>query len=115
MAKKKSKKGPSKNTQSIIHVIISIIYIIWGIYSPLSALNAIISPNIAALVGAAIGVITLVAGILGLFRLKPSVRRILGIIIFVLSIVSIVTALMGGGINWQAILQAILAWLYIIF
>ena len=115
MAKKKSKKGPSKNTQSIIHVIISIIYIIWGIYSPLSALNAIISLNMAALVGAAIGVITLVAGVLGLFRIKPSVRRVLGIIIFVLSIVSIATALMGGGINWQAILQAILAWLYIIF
>ena len=115
MAKKKSKKGPSKNTQSVIHVIISIIYIIWGIYSPLSALNAIISLNIAALVGAAIGVITLVAGILGLFRLKPSVRRILGIIIFVLAAVSAVTSLMGGNIAWHSILEAILAWLYIIW
>ncbi len=115
MAKKKSKKGPSKNTQSIIHVIISIIYIIWGIGAPLSALNAIIDLQIGALISAAVGIVTLIAGILGLFRIKPSMRRTLGVIIFVLAAVSVVTSLLGGGIHWQGILQAVLAWLYIIF
>lgn len=115
MAKKKSRKGPSKNTQSVIHVIISIIYIIWGIGAPLSALSAIIDLNPGALISAAVGVITLIAGILGLFRIKPSMRRTLGVIIFVLAVVSVVTSLLGNSIHWQGILQAVLAWLYIIF
>ena len=108
-------KKAKKSTQNIVHVIISIIYIIWGIYSPLSVLNAIISLDIGALFAAAVGVVTLIAGILGLFRLKPSVRRILGIVIFVLAAVSIITSLSHGGIHWKGILQAILAWLYIIW
>ncbi|MBE6652874.1 MAG: hypothetical protein E7610_05610 [Ruminococcaceae bacterium] len=113
MAKKK--KGTKKSTQNIVHVIISIVYIIWGIYSPLSALNAIIALDVGALILSAVGIITLIAGIMGLFRLKPSVRRTLGIIIFVLSTVSVVLALTGGSIAWKSILQAILAWLYIIW
>lgn len=111
MAKRKTKKS----TQNIVHVIISIIYIIWGIYSPLSVLNAIISLDMAALLGAAVGVVTLIAGILGLFQLKPAIRRVLGIIIFVLAALSIITSLSAGNIYWQGILQAILAWLYIIW
>ena len=111
MAKGKTKKS----TQNIVHVIISIIYIIWGIYSPLSVLKAIISLDMAALLGAAVGVVTLIAGILGLFQLKPAIRRVLGIIIFVLAALSIITSLSADNIYWQGILQAILAWLYIIW
>lgn len=111
MAKRKTKKS----TQNIVHVIISIIYIIWGIYSPLSVLKAIISLDMAALLGAAVGVVTLIAGILGLFQLKPAIRRVLGIIIFVLAALSIITSLSADHIYWQGILQAILAWLYIIW
>ena len=111
MAKRKTKKS----TQNIVHVIISIIYIIWGIYSPLSVLKAIIDLDMAALLGAAVGVVTLIAGILGLFQLKPAVRRVMGINIFVLAALSVITSLSAGNIYWQGILQAILAWLYIIW
>ena len=115
MAKRKTKKS----TRNVVHVIISIIYIIWGINSPLSVLKAIINLDMAALLGAAVGVVTLIAGILGLFQLKPAVRRVLGVIIFILAALTIVTSLSVGGIHWQSliqgILQAILAWLYIIW
>ena len=114
MAKKKSKKGPKKSTQTIIHVIISFVFIVWGILSPLTAIDALIFLNISALISAAVGVIMLLAGILGLLRIRPEQRRIFGIIIFVMSIISVVFSLKSG-LAWRPILQAVMAWLYIIW
>ena len=104
-----------KTTKKIVHVIISLIYIIWGIGAPLTALNAIIDLNPAALLSAATGLIMLIAGVLGLLRLKPIYRRVLGIIIFVLAASSAVTSLAGGSLAWQAIIQAVMAWFYIVW
>lgn len=103
-----------RGTKRFIHIIISIIYIAWGIGAPLSALEAVLSLNVSALLSAAVGIIMLLAGVFGLFRIKPLKRRIFGVIILVLSALSVVTSLKTG-ISWQAVLQAILAWLYIIF
>ena len=96
----------------VVHIIISIIYIAWGIGAPLSALEAILSLNVSALISAAVGIIMLLAGVFGLFRIKPLKRRILGIIIFALSALSVVTAL--PSVAWQPVIQAILAWFYIV-
>ena len=106
-----------RGTKRFIHIVISIIYIAWGIGAPLSALEAVLSLNISALLSAAVGIVMLLAGIFGLFRIKPLKRRILGVVIFLLSALSVVTSLKAGitGISWQAVIQAILAWLYIIF
>ena len=110
-----------KTTKKIIHVIISLIYIVWGIGAPLSLLRNMASLNLEAIfnlgtiLSLATGLLMLIAGILGLLRLRPIHRRLLGIIIFVLAAASAVTSLMGGHIAWQAILQAIMAWLYIIW
>ena len=101
--------------KKIIHIIISIVYIVWGIGAPLTAIKAILALDVGALLTATAGVIMLLAGIFGLFRIKPLKRRIFGIIIFVLAAASAVTSLMGGNIAWQAILQAVMAWLYIIW
>ena len=103
-----------RGTKRFIHIIISIIYIAWGIGAPLSALEAVLSLNVSALLSAAVGIIMLLAGVFGLFRIKPLKRRIFGGIILVLSALSVVTSLKTG-MSWQAVLQAILAWLYIIF
>lgn len=100
--------------KKVVHIIISILYIIWGIGASLTAINAIIDLNVGALLSAAAGIIMLLAGIFGLFRIKPLKRRIFGIIIFVLAAVSVVTSL-NSGLNWQATIQAVLALLYIIW
>lgn len=108
MAKKKMKSS----TKNVLKIIISIIYIIWGIYSPLQAFKAVLSLDIGAIISAAVGILTLLAGIFGLFGMKKEKCRIFGIIICVFSIVGVVTAL--PALNWSSLITAILAWLFII-
>ena len=104
-----------------IHVIISIVYIIWGIGAPLTLIKSLATLNLsslaslASLVAFATGLVMFFAGIFGLFRIKPLHRRVLGVIIFILAASSVVTSLVGGTIAWQSILQAVMAWLYIIW
>ena len=111
MAKKKRKRGMKKETRSFLRVIISIIYIVWGIWSPISAFEAIVALDVPALVSAAVGIMTLLAGIMGILRVRRAKCRAFGIIIFVFSVVSAVLAL--PAINTNSIINAILAWLFI--
>lgn len=108
MAKKKMKSS----TKNVLKIIISVIYIIWGIYSPIQAFGAVLTLNIGAMISAAVGILTLLAGIFGLFGMKKDKCRVFGIIICVFSLVGVVTAL--PTINWSSIITAILAWLFII-
>ena len=111
MAKKK-KKGMKKDTRNVLRVIISIVYIIWGIWSPVSAITAILALNLPAIISAAVGVLTLLAGIMGLFGVKRGKCRAFGIVIFIAAVVSVVFALPAISVN--SIVNAILAWLFII-
>ena len=101
-------------------VIISIVYIIWGIGAPLTLVGNLATLNISALtdlavlVSIATGLVMFFAGIFGLFHIKPLKRRILGVIIFILAASSVITSLVGGQIAWQSILQAAMAFLYMI-
>ena len=107
--------------KKLVHIIISLVYIVWGIGAPLSFIKNLANLNfdsilsIGTLLSVATGVIMLIAGVLGLFRLRPIYRRVLGIIIFILAASSAATSLAGGHLAWQAILQAVMAWLYIIW
>ncbi len=101
-----------KSTKNVLKIIISIIYIIWGIYSPIQAFNAVLDLNIGAIISAGVGILTLLAGIFGLFGMKKDKCRIFGIIICVFSIVGVVAAL--PALNWSSVITAILAWLFII-
>ena len=101
-----------KTTKNVFKVIISIIYIIWGIWSPVAALSAIIALDIPALASAAVGILTLLAGIMGLLGVKKGKCRAFGIVIFVLAVASAVLAL--PAINTNAVINAILAWLFIV-
>lgn len=74
-------------------IITSIIFIAWGIYSPLSALDAIISLNVSALISAGVGILMLIAGALGLIGKKKNKRRIFAIIILIASALPVITAL----------------------
>ena len=107
--------------KKIIHIIISIVYIIWGIGAPLSLIKSLVSLDITSLtsvgtlISIATGLVMLFAGIFGLLRIKRLKRLILGIVIFVLAVSGVITSIAGGGLSWQAILQAVMAWLYIIW
>ena len=107
--------------KKLIHIIISIVYIVWGIGAPLSLIKSLVALDLASLasigtlISVATGLVMLFAGIFGLLRIKPLKRRILGIVIFVLAICGVVTSVVGGGFSWQALLQALMAWAYIVW
>lgn len=107
--------------KKLIHIIISIVYIIWGIGAPLSLIKSLAALDLASLtsigtlISVATGLVMLFAGIFGLLRIKPLKRRILGIVIFILAICGVVTSVVGGGFSWQALLQALMAWAYIVW
>ena len=71
--------------------------------------------SIGTLISVATGLVMLFAGIFGLLRIKPLKRRLLGIFIFVLALAGVVTSVIGGGFSWQALLQALMAWAYIVW
>ena len=101
-----------KGTKTLVRIIISIVYICWGIYAPMTALNAIVALDISALIGAGVGLLTLAAGIFGLLGMKRFKCRIFGLVIFVASVIAVVTAL--PTISAHSIITAVLAWLYIV-
>ena len=101
-----------RSTRSLLRVIISIVYIVWGIWAPVNAFKAILALDMSAVISAAVGILTLFAGFLGLLDIRKSKCRIMGIIIFVGAVVSIVLAL--PSINVTSIVNAIIAWLFII-
>lgn len=105
-------KKMKKNTKNVLKVIISIIYIIWGIYAPIQALQAVIALNVSAMISAGVGILTLLAGIFGILGLKKGKCRVFGIIIFIFSLVGVITAL--PAINVSSIITALLAWLFIV-
>ena len=102
-----------KTTKNVLRIVISIVYILWGISAPLTALRAILDLDIGAIASATVGVLTLLAGIFGLIGIKRIKCRVFGIIIFVCSLVALAMSL-PSGLAWQPIVTAILSWLFII-
>ncbi len=103
-----------KETKNVVRVILSILYIIWGIAAPLSLIKAIIAFDLAAILGLVGGVLMLLAGVLGLLKVKVSLCRSFGVIIFLINGVSFVLTLLGGGFNLTTLVSALLAWLFIV-
>ena len=101
-----------KGTKAVLRIIISILYIAWGITAPLTAISAILALNIGAIASATVGVLMLLAGIFGLIGVKRGKCRVFGIIVFVAALVAVVMAL--PAVAWQSIVTAVLAWLFIV-
>lgn len=99
-------------TKKLGKILISIVYIIWGLYSPLSLIHAIAAFDLGAIAAAVVGVMTLLAGIFGLIGIKKMKCRIFGIVIFVFAVAAVVLAL--PDLSWRSIVSALLAWLYIV-
>ena len=100
-------------TKKIFKIIISLIYIVWGIYSPLSVIKAVFALDVGAIIAASVGVLTLLAGIFGLIGIKKTKCRIFGIVIMIFSIISILYSIPLGAIPTNSIINAVLAWLFI--
>ena len=106
-----------KETRNVLRVIISIIYIIWGLAAPLSVIKAVIALNAHAIVTASVGVLMLLAGFLALCGMKRGKCKAFGVIIFIFAAVAVVTAVTGGAGLWELvapIVTAVLGWLFII-
>jgi hypothetical protein len=101
-----------KGTKNVMRIIISIIYIVWGIFSPIRALEAVLALSIPDMISAGVGILTLLAGILGLFGMKKIKCRIFAIVILVFAIIGVATAL--PTVNVDSLVTALLSWLFII-
>ena len=99
-------------TRGLIRVLISILYIVWGILAPVSAIKSLIALDPGGIVTAAVGVLMLIAGFFGLLGIKRAKVRTFGVIIFVVAAVSIALSL--PNVNVISIVAAVLAWLFII-
>ena len=104
-----------KSTKSLLRIVISIVYIVWGIASPLALLESILALNLSAILSAALGVLMLLAGIFGLLGIKRSRARVFGIVIFVLAVLSVISVFSSFSLGAlvQPLVSAVLAWLFI--
>ena len=98
--------------RGLVRVLISILYIIWGIMAPVSAVKALLALDITGIVTAAVGVLMLIAGFYGLLDVRRAKIRTFGVIIFMAAVISAILAL--PAINVVSIITAVLAWLYIL-
>ena len=96
--------------KNITRVLISIIFIAYGVSSVLTAIKALLSLELAAVLGCALGILMFVTGILGILRTKIKICRILGVIICILSALKFAMALAGGAFAVDCLVQALLAW-----
>ena len=99
-------------TRGLIRVLISVLYIVWGIMSPISAIKSLAALDLTGIVTAAVGVLMLIAGFFGLLGIKRAKVRTFGVVIFVAAVISIVLAL--PAINFISVITAVLAWLFIL-
>ena len=102
----------SAATKKIIKILISIVYIVWGIYSPISVIRAVLDLDLSAVLSVLVGVMTLLAGIFGLIGIKKMKCRIFGVVILVVAVVGIEAAL--PTISIRLIVNAVLALLFIL-
>ncbi|MBE6556667.1 MAG: hypothetical protein E7664_02850 [Ruminococcaceae bacterium] len=101
----------SKNSKDLTRILISLIFLAYGIDGFIAALQSLADFNIAGVLACALGVLMFITGILGLCR-KNKVCRILGVIICVLSAAQFVMGLLGLSFGTQLLVQALLAWIY---
>ncbi len=98
--------------KNVTRVIISIIFIAYGISSVFTALEALLDLDFAGILGCALGVLMFVTGLFGIVKANIKVCRACGVIICILSALEFAMALVGGVFLVNSLVQALLAWLY---
>ena len=104
-----------KGANLLLRVLISILYIVQGGGSCAVLVGEIFggsfSPSILPALG--LSVAMLLAGVFGLFRIKPLSRRILGAVILVLAVMTLISTFPGDIVS--SLTSVILGLIYIVY
>ena len=102
--------------KKITRILISIIFIIYGIQAMIPAVKELAHFEVGAalltIIGSAVAVLMLLTGLFGLFGASIKVVRVLAVVVCVLCGAKFVLALAGGSFPLELLVQALLAWIY---
>jgi hypothetical protein len=105
----------AKSKYKQIRGCISLIYIFTGVSSVVQAFNSLIALDLLGIFASALGVLIFIAGICGFFSIKPRACHTLGFIIMILSLASLVYAIViEKSFNFNIANQFLLSWLFML-
>ncbi len=105
----------AKSKYKQIRGVISLIYILTGVSSVFQAFESLLALDLLGIFASAIGVLIFVAGICGLFSIKPRACHALGFLIMVFSLVSLVYAvIIEKNFDFTIANQFLLSWLFML-
>ena len=105
----------AKSKYKQIRGVISLIYILTGVSSVIQALSSLLALDLVGIFTSALGVLMFVAGICGLFSVKPKALHLLGFAVMILSAASLVYAIIFNRVFDFAIAnQFLLSWLFML-
>jgi predicted membrane channel-forming protein YqfA (hemolysin III family) len=105
----------AKSKYKQIRTVISLIYILTGVSSVFQAFESLIKLDLIGIFASALGVLIFVAGFCGLFTIKPRVCHTLGVIIMVLSLASLIYAVViERTFDFTIAHQFLLSWLFML-
>ena len=99
-------------SKNATRVIISIIFIAYGVDGVVRALKKLLEFDLLGVVSCALGILMFITGIFGILKSQIKVCRALGVIVCILSAFNFILALAGGAFVTQMLVQALLAWIY---
>ena len=105
----------AKSKYKQIRGVISLIYILTGVSSVVQAFESLLAIDLLGIFASALGVIIFVAGICGFFSIKPRACHTLGCIIMLLSLASLVYAVVfEKTFDFNIANQFLLSWLFML-
>jgi predicted membrane channel-forming protein YqfA (hemolysin III family) len=105
----------AKSKYKQIRGCISLIYILTGVSSVVQAFDSLIALDHIGIFASALGVLIFIAGICGFFSIKPRACHTLGFIIMILSLASLVYAIViEKSFNFNIANQFLLSWLFML-
>ena len=105
----------AKSKYKQIRTVISLIYILMGVSSVFQAWDSLLAIDLLGIFASALGVLIFVAGICGFFSVKPAACHTLGCIIMVLSLASLVYAIVvSKTFDFNIANQFLLSWLFML-
>ena len=105
----------AKSKYKQIRGVISLIYILMGVSSVVQAFNALLEVDLVGIFASALGGLIFVAGICGFFSVDPSACHTLGFIIMILSLASLVYAIVfKKTFDFNIANQFLISWLFML-
>lgn len=105
----------AKSKYKQIRGVISLIYILMGVSSVVQAFNALLAVDLVGIFASALGVLIFVAGICGFFSVDPSACHTLGFVIMILSLASLVYAIVfKKTFDFNIANQFLISWLFML-